>query len=368
MQWLADCGFNFAKLPVLESPVQVTRRLTLQHSGLRSATGCYACSSDYKQISASPGWQQLNATFESIRALVSGDEPGELKVRLCTVEDKDPSILWVAETRATFIRMYEQLRVSGRWALQPANASHVLAFYRQLYALHLPRSLQPRDNRLRMNGLPYTYGTIKHKCWGLGTGRISHTCKKIGHSCTRCINSFVSFPGRQHLQFATRALAFLIRQTWSTFAVENLAVSAEEFTTAIKHLEIPQRVGCNNCFGCKFCGEEFSAMSAFVGDAGQAFEVINVSAVREGVNALCDDAKKIGLPDSVQVTKARVPKVAFGGSIRTRFLDKLIYTRLALRQFVYSVLLMRTFRFAFIFVTQRSVAAYPQAGHGRAPF
>ena len=143
------------------------------------------------------------------------------KVKACdhiTIEDKDPSILWACSKQYAFVRFASQLISSGRWGLLYMPIEKLLKTYRDLFRLHLPKSVQAYDTHFSEANLPYLYDTVKRKCWNSNDfGGAQKICEKPGHSCFRCISSFAAFPGKLHLKYASRALDFVISQTFASF-------------------------------------------------------------------------------------------------------------------------------------------------------
>ena len=107
-------------------------------------------------------------------------------------------------------------------------------------------------------------------------------------------------------------------------------------------------------FTCSFCKCSVHHPTCYIGDAGQAYETVNMETVVNATRSLIKEAGQKGLADGIQVKKCRSPEVSFGGSIRTAFLDRLVYTRATLAKFACTCLLFRTVRLACLFATQIS--------------
>ena len=89
-----------------------------------------------------------------------------MKGSVVTVEDKDPSVLWVC-TDDSLLRhwLYQMLLVPSRWDVVSLNHDDVLAEYRGILSKILPRSLLPRNKAFRSEHIPYAYCTVKKKCF-----------------------------------------------------------------------------------------------------------------------------------------------------------------------------------------------------------
>ena len=294
--------------------------------------------------------------FRDAEEFLSVENPfgAKFKFRNATVEDKDPNILWSSETLCAYIRLYIQFSQSGRWVVRSCPLESMLSFYRLMHRHHLPRCLRPQNDSFTKSSLPYVYGTYKMKCWGKQTGRIEKTCVKPQHSCMRNISSFFTFVGRDSLRYATRALGFLASTVWPGFAYTNLSVAPQETRDDIRNVVVHASPSSHvdGKYVCKLCGTRSHAPSAFVGDAGQAYETIAADRVLGDCKALFAEATRRGLSDSIAVKKGKKPQVSFGGSIKTNFLDRIIFTRNTLMRFACCVLMMRSFVFGWAYAVQ----------------
>ena len=82
-----------------------------------------------------------------------------------------------------------------------------------------------------------------------------------------------------------------------------------------------------------------------VADAGQAFEVLQLPFVIFVLQKLFSSARAIGVPDAVQVHKSTKVITALGGSIRTPYTDRAVFTLCSLLQYALAALLFRYFQF-----------------------
>ena len=178
----------------------------------------------------------------------------------------------------------------------------------------------------------------------------------------RSISSFISFPGRPNLRFASRALDFLRRNCWEGFTFTNLSTAPVECKQDIASLVTPAVMP----FTCSFCKCSVHHPTCYIGDAGQAYETVDMETVVNATRSLIKEAGQKGLADGIQVKKCRSPEVSFGGSIRTAFLDRLVFTRASLAQFACTCLLFRTVRLACLFATQ--ISGIPTGHHSAGSF
>ena len=80
-----------------------------------------------------------NAEQQFIQAGLSYQEP------VVTVEDKDPSVLWVCESQQLFGRWIYMLSTQPRWAIHTLDVAALVTFYRNLLDTCLPRSMLPKN-------------------------------------------------------------------------------------------------------------------------------------------------------------------------------------------------------------------------------
>ena len=79
-----------------------------------------------------------------------------------TVEDKDPSVLWVCQDDSLVRHWFFQLiLVPCRWEVLALDPAAVLSEYRGVLNLILPRSLLPCSKNFNPEHIPYAYCTVK---------------------------------------------------------------------------------------------------------------------------------------------------------------------------------------------------------------
>jgi hypothetical protein len=102
---------------------------------------------------------------------------------LTTVEDKDPSVLWVQDPLAAHIRWAIQLEAaSDRWCLIWARESDAVVMYRTIFDFLLPKRYKLGPTAINGINVPYMYTTIKRKCWEPGKMvRLMYAAKKVMH-------------------------------------------------------------------------------------------------------------------------------------------------------------------------------------------
>ena len=85
-----------------------------------------------------------------------------------TVEDKDPSILWLQNSYCGVLRWISMVIAQPRWELSDKSIKSVLIFYRSLLNILLLRSTLSPVMSLAARDLFYVYPTMKQKCYKTG--------------------------------------------------------------------------------------------------------------------------------------------------------------------------------------------------------
>ena len=194
------------------------------------------------------------------------------------------------------------------------------------------------QNCFAERNLPYVYGSVKAKCYKTDELGTTKTCKKLGHSCLRGFVSFVHMPGKKYYRFACRAIVFLINQCWASFEIHDMSQAKKMIESEISLLSPP--AGDNRCH---MCSSALTCPAAFVGDAAQAFEAVSQERVLSAMHSLAALSKQLQQPDAIQISRKLRGGVCWGGSIKTPYTDRFIFTRLTLTKFVIVTLLMRWF-------------------------
>ena len=207
----------------------------------------------------------------------------------------------------------------------------------------LPSALRPRKSAVAADSLPYAYGTVKRKCWAPTPSGVKHVCEKPAHSCLRLICSFARVPFRRQIRGVARACQAVLQAVWQGFELWNLSTAPAEIRDGIGGLTpAPPSGGCpHGC--CALCGEALLHPAWVVADAGQAYEAISIAAVTQSITRLFQAARTIGLPDAVFVKKSSKFSAGFGGSIRTPYTDRTIYTFRTIELCLIGCLLLRFF-------------------------
>ena len=83
-----------------------------------------------------------------------------------TVEDKDPSIMWMSSVAGIVVRLLRQLQgADDRWSVQHLDEKGVIKFYQSVIDHSLPRIHRGHHSPMAAKNLPYMYPTFKRKCW-----------------------------------------------------------------------------------------------------------------------------------------------------------------------------------------------------------
>ena len=224
-----------------------------------------------------------------------------------TVEDKDPNTLWRVNSLYQLARWLQMLsHAPDRWRVVDTTIAAVLSWYRLLYDFTIPKSMRARgEGALNQGHIPYVYSTVKLKCWDGGPtvpsgGR--HRCCKPQHSCFRNICSFVRLPSRVLYRSLSRALTFLANQVYPGWAFTSLDNAVPNFVAQFSQLEShPAGEACR----CRGCGCLMFNPGLVVGDAGQAYEAIDLDRIYTCLDRLFDQLeseKKKNIPRSSSVS------------------------------------------------------------------
>lgn len=219
--------------------------------------------------------------FEEAKALL-GQSSGEYQG---TVADTDPSVVWLQRTDYAVTRILNQMRRSGgRWSVMVANVPAIVAWYRRVIDLVLPPQVGPRVSAFSAKNLPYAYATIKDKCWQFCGTSVKHCCSDPSHSCLRVICSFYNVTIRKQLKYVSRAVRFLLRASWETFELWDLAQAPRIIDTNLAKLKLHSK-SVSNPNGCSImCSSPMRVPGVLVGDAGQAYETPDVRKIIKAVD------------------------------------------------------------------------------------
>ena len=210
-----------------------------------------------------------------------------------TVQDKDPSVLWMSSVWGYAARLKHQLEHSnGRWEFSALSTEEVIKMYQKLHDSALNPRIRAFKTPININNVPYIYGTVKRKCWSDGPSRPRDgvfedrkICKKDGHSCFRQIVSFIALPSRPVFRRISRAFNFMIDTIWDSFDFQDLSTAASEVFVAHSHL-----VSRPTCLRCNKTVE--GGLSVKTVDAGQAYEAVKFSYVNHTIDLVCSTANR----------------------------------------------------------------------------
>ena len=137
---------------------------------------------------------------------------------------------------------------------------------------------KPLARRLRVSKnsflLPYTYVTIKAKCWAHGV----KICKKENHSCVRKIISYCHWKGRRLWRTIHRAWETILKHHGNTCDVWCLS-HGSKLLGSIHSLP-------TSCRTCCRCRRDMNDFEGITGDAGQFFEVVDAGKAVAEANEL----------------------------------------------------------------------------------
>ena len=107
---------------------------------------------------------------------------------LVTIEDKDPSVLWLSSVAGMYKRMVEQLyQFPDRWEVRQMKTSDVVAKHRPWVDGSLPRRLRGPRSPVSSQSLPYMYTSFRRKCWhdNLDVDSHYHGCPQKRRKCPK---------------------------------------------------------------------------------------------------------------------------------------------------------------------------------------
>ena len=216
----------------------------------------------------------------------------------------------------------------------------------------LPRQLRPARTALSFKNVPYAYATIKDKCWAADGMNAKRCCDQPSHSCLRVICSFFHLTCRAQLRYVSRAVRFLLQVCWRTFEIWDLSRAPQVFKSKIAKLE--QHNVSETCPNglCLLCSAPLETPSVLVADAGQAYEVPEVSLISDAVDSLFVSADALDIPPAIYVMKGQKFCAGFGGSHKTPYQDRYVFYRKTLHRCISACLLLRIFTFGPLLLLQ----------------
>ena len=111
--------------------------------------------------------------------------------KFITVEDKDPSVIWLHDPAGLFCRWFRNLVQSpSRWRVVQSCPEASLYYFRVAYECSLPPDTQrSKDYKTAISHrhLPYAAPSAKRKCWDMVDGAVEHRCTDSIRSCYRNI-------------------------------------------------------------------------------------------------------------------------------------------------------------------------------------
>ena len=272
---------------------------------------------------------------------------------LATVEDKDPSLIWLQHTKGYMYRWCNRLASQTRWRIANVSEKLVVDYYRQLVNNCLPRSLLGSSSSLFKHHIPYAYASIKHKCYsGNPTSNRVHSCEKPNHSCERNIISFKRLPGRKVFKKIGRCLRHLLElygRGWNFSCLTNSASELSEKYAATT----PRAPGPNCC--CLKCGAAMKTPSIIAADAGQAYEELGAEFVSSTLEFFYEEAgfSKEGKKDvAISISNSTRHQSRSGGKVIDVVNDRVVFWVSRVRKCVDSLLAMKIFKLGNRFLAQ----------------
>ena len=195
-------------------------------------------------------------------------------------DDKGKKFAWVMPRSAYSLLLASFALAASSWSLTHmtedlANAWTLSMLFRVLGV--------PLASKLGLNAassvLPYTYVTIKSKCWHNGI----RLCTKPGHSCVRKIVSYARWPRRPLWRSLHRAWESILKHFGDTCDAWSLDDAARKLQQLHR---LPQNPG-GDCPTCCRCFRAMGRLEGITGDAGQFFEMVDAcTAIQEATELL----------------------------------------------------------------------------------
>ena len=200
------------------------------------------------------------------------------------VADKDPNTLWLCSSRHQLLRWLGQFAgAEARWRIFCPEPVQIVRWYQTIIDFVLPRSLCPKSTMVALGSIPYMYPTLKQKCWSdsmCNETQSKHTCKKPGHSCMRNVVSFFRLPVRKTMKGFTRAYSHLTRVFVPGWSLGSLNTAYSRLIERVGFLK-PPVFDVEGKARCIRCNVHMLKPTLLVGDAGQAYEVLDLGHVEK---------------------------------------------------------------------------------------
>ena len=151
--------------------------------------------------------------------------------RIWTPDDKARTMAWDVSEQDYLVAGLEQMaRDTTHWKMVPDSPESVAELYE---GLHNFVGRKERVHLSRKKGwagsiVPFTFCTIKSKCYDQSAMRRGRTCQKPGHSCMRKIISWWHHPARPQLRAAGRAAAVWIECLRMSWECANMKTSCSD--------------------------------------------------------------------------------------------------------------------------------------------
>ena len=305
-----------------------------------------------------------------------------------TVEDKDPSILWqiMSDDIFNFWR-HTMSEASDRWEIHDCPTADILQKYRGILDYVLPRNLLRSSNSFSTKHIPYTYFTVKHKCFRHCTQQVggtlippvgtpptpsdckphlpAHTCRKKGHSCLRNIVSFRHLPGRTAFRRVGRAFIHGLCSVMPGYGLRGLSRGK---IIILSRLESQEKRREGSFYGCVQCGAAMSGPTLYTADAGQAYEMVAPARIEKSFCSIFKAIRRVTkkadpLISVIHSTKA---KCKFGGFITDKLFDRSVFYLSRIEKSMRALVKCRWYRFGNSFIFQKS--GIPIGGRYRVRF
>lgn len=271
-----------------------------------------------------------------------------LRDSIITVEDKDPSKLWVMNNDLIIKFWRDMLRkADDRWQVIQTKTTNVVIAYHRLLNTITPRNLLSGPNAFGTKNLPYVYFTIKHKCFQACRQMISgqtippapdtlptsgshfhqaHTCCTEGHSCLRNIVSVVHLPAINTFRRMGRAFIHGVRSVMPGYGLSNLSTSRGDILKPLDEQCSRNRthdhVPC-----CAECGACMSGPTLYTADAGQAYEMVKPSTIESSFSKVFNAIRSTSRnrDPTMSVIHSVRANAKFGGWISDRLFGRTVF-------------------------------------------
>ena len=201
----------------------------------------------------------------------------DLQDRVLVPDDKGKSMAWWVSRQqycqSVFNLFYDDKK---NWTQSALNESQTVQACRSLH-VQVAEGLKMKvssKNAWKSGCLPYSYGTIKAKCFDQSENAQGRVCTKVGHVCQRRIISWIRHPARSFFQSAGRALAVALLREGVGWETKSLLTAPDDIRNKWNRIK-KSRGHTRVSPWCLECGVAMTEHTVVISDAAQFFETVS---------------------------------------------------------------------------------------------